>query len=372
MRVKTFRGKNTKAVLDQVKRELGAGAVILSTQSKRENGICFCEVMAAVEHETPGDGAGQSGPGGGASPDSDAREDVMSLKREWGQIKEVLLGLAGDRIDLESLTPLQQQGLRFLEEDGVHRQVVIRLFARLSRDRDCSLLKALSEVVPVRALTPAAFPHKVQAFSGPSGVGKTTQLIRMALAVQKASPKARICLVSADCERGKGRLLLKHYAQLSKMTFREIHGPDDAADVMAALHGFDRVFVDLPAVARGKRLGNVLRELGLAEIPSMDVHLLLSPHYAPAQIDSFLDTYRTAKTVSLIWTKLDEACTFGSIVNAAESCGLPTSALVGGPGLRDAVPLTEAMTLWKLLFKHELPKAAQDAPRQGHATGQAA
>ena len=42
MRVKTFRGKNTKAVLDQVKRELGPEAVILSSQSKRENGVCFC------------------------------------------------------------------------------------------------------------------------------------------------------------------------------------------------------------------------------------------------------------------------------------------------------------------------------------------
>lgn len=358
MRVKTFRGKNTKAVLDQVKRELGPEAVILSSQSKRENGVCFCEVMAAVEQEdTPETASPQGGAEGGYA----GSEEVMSLKREWCQIKDVLLGLAGDRIDLSILPPRQQQGLRFLEEDGVQRDVIIRLFARLSRDKECSLLHALGGLVGVRALTHASFPQKLQAVSGPSGAGKTTQVVRMAMAFQKSRPGSRVCLVNADCDRGQGRIVLKHYCQLSGLTYRELHGMDDVQDLLGSMDKFDRVLIDLPAVPRGGRLADILAQLGLDAIEGLAVHLLLSPHYAQPQISAFLDAYRTRKTVSLIWTKLDEACTFGAIVNAAVASGLPTSALVKGPGLRDALALTDEMALWKLLFKHELPASRTEA-----------
>lgn len=373
MRVKTFRGKSTKAVLDQVKRELGPEAVILSSQSKRENGVCFCEVMAAVEQEEAPASSPASG-AGGETPGQFGSDEVMSFKREWSQIKDVLLGLAGDRIDLSVLSPRQQQGLRFLEEDGVRRDVIIRLFARLSCDAECSLLGALGGLVPVRGLTPNAFPQKLQAVSGPSGVGKTTQLVRMAMAFQKSRPGARVCLVNADCDRGQGRLVLKHYAQLSGLTYRELHGPDDAQDMLGSMDKYDRVLIDLPATPRGGRLAETLAGLGLDGIEGLAVHLLLSPHYAAGQLAAFLDAYRSRKTVSLIWTKLDEACTFGEIVNAAVTSGLPASALVKGPGLRDALALTDEMALWKLLFKHELPTSRADAAqaRPARAKGRAA
>ncbi len=369
MRVKTFRAKSTKAVLEKVKRELGPEAVILSSQTRRENGVCWCEVMAAVEQDDPSAAAAPGENGGGAV----GEEEVMSLKREWRQIKDVLLGLAGDRIDLAVLPARQQQGLRFLEEDGVQREVIIRLFARLTHDRECSLLQALGGLVGVRALTHGSFPQKLQAVSGPSGVGKTTQLVRMAMAFQKSRPGARVCLVNADCDRGQGRLVLKHYAQLSGITYCELHGKDDAQDLLAAMDAFDRVLVDLPSVPRGGRLDGVLAQLGLDGVEGLAVHLLLSPHYAPAQISAFIDAYRTRKTASLIWTKLDEACTFGAIVNAGAATGLPASALVKGPGLRDALALSDEMALWKLLFKHELPASRADAgraapaPRKGRA-----
>ena len=62
--------------------------------------VCFCEVMAAVEQEdTPETASPQGGAEGGYA----GSEEVMSLKREWCQIKDVLLGLAGDRIDLSIL-----------------------------------------------------------------------------------------------------------------------------------------------------------------------------------------------------------------------------------------------------------------------------
>ena len=50
MRVKTFRGENMAAALAMIRQELGKDAVILGTQSVREDGKTLCEVMAALEH----------------------------------------------------------------------------------------------------------------------------------------------------------------------------------------------------------------------------------------------------------------------------------------------------------------------------------
>ncbi|KHK04377.1 hypothetical protein [Desulfovibrio sp. TomC] len=50
MRVKTFRGENMAAALSQIRQELGKEAVILGSQTVREDGRSLCEVMAALEH----------------------------------------------------------------------------------------------------------------------------------------------------------------------------------------------------------------------------------------------------------------------------------------------------------------------------------
>ena len=54
MRVKTFRGTSAAQVMAQIKKELGPDAVILSNQTRRENAMAFVEIMAAVEHDLPG------------------------------------------------------------------------------------------------------------------------------------------------------------------------------------------------------------------------------------------------------------------------------------------------------------------------------
>jgi flagellar biosynthesis protein FlhF len=68
-----------------------------------------------------------------------------------------------------------------------------------------------------------------------------------------------------------------------------------------------------------------------------------------------MDKYKSEQLASVIWTKLDEACTFGSILNLAFAGGLPVSALSYGPGLKNSIsPASEEM-IWRLLFMRRLP-----------------
>jgi len=108
MRVKTFRGGSAKSVLEQVKAELGSEAVILDTQTRRENGRCVCEVTAALEAEGHGEAETDLGLDG-------ARPGGGQWHREWDQIKSHLYALARTKADLTALTPRQRQPLEFHE-----------------------------------------------------------------------------------------------------------------------------------------------------------------------------------------------------------------------------------------------------------------
>jgi len=84
----------------------------------------------------------------------------------------------------------------------------------------------------------------------------------------------------------------------------------------------------------------------------------LSPFFDALQTQAFLQRYKTEGPGSIVWTKLDEAVSFGSIVNVACAAGLPVSALSYGAELKESLaPATEPL-VWRLIFKRQLPGQA--------------
>ncbi|WP_415714878.1 hypothetical protein [Maridesulfovibrio sp.] len=158
------------------------------------------------------------------------------------------------------------------------------------------------------------WPQKFQALAGPHGAGKTSTIIRLALKEKKENPAARICLASADQGQGKGRLVLRHYADLSGLEFRELASREDFARLIGESRKFDRVFIDLPGLSGNAELEGWLSACGMTGPCDLAVHLVLNPYYASAQYTAFLKKFKSNKVKSLIWTKLDEACNYGALV----------------------------------------------------------
>jgi flagellar biosynthesis protein FlhF len=358
MRVKTFRGENPRRVMDQVKAELGPDAVILDTKNRRENGRCVCEITAALEAE------GLTAPAAdGLGLDELAqRPGWGQWHREWDQIKGYLLALARPQMDLDLLAPRQRQPLQFLESEGVAEGALMTLWRRLKEDRQMSALSALGELVRVKPFASRHWAERIHVFSGPAGCGKTSSLLRLALRAKREAEGAKVVVVNADNLQGKGRLLLKHYAELSGLIYTEAATAADMARIAESQRDAHRIFVDLPCLPGDMTLTRHLQLLGLEGRADVAAHLVLSPHFAPAQYAAFLGRYHSPKTASIIWTKLDEACTFGAMVNVAQATGLPASALSFGAGLRDTLVPAERLFMWKLIFKRELPDAAPAGP----------
>jgi len=349
MRVKTFRGTDMQAALAQVKADLGVDAVILSTQTVREDGKTMCEVMAARDEKSspaPGEALGAVGFGNG------------SWQREWFDIKEHLLTLIKPQIDYSRVSPRQRLALEYLDREGVEEDITLGLFRDLAADRNTMILPLLAKRVMVKPLDGANFPQKFQALAGPAGAGKTTAAIKMALAHKKENPGGRICLATAEGKSGKGSMLLRHFAELSGFSFVDLGDISRAAVTGRLCQDFDKAFVLLPPAPKDTTLAEHIEGLGLGGLDSLAVHVVFNPHYSREQLRHFASRYLGPRAASLVWTKCDEACNFGAIINAACKSGLPVSALGYGDGIKNSFTKASPELLWRLVFKHQTPDAA--------------
>jgi len=354
MQMKTFRAATSSAAFEKIKAELGAEAVILSNKTVTENGCKCCEIVAAVDTQQ-------------AKPENkpkshtkdaiveDALQSSVGWQREWGQIKGQIMALMKPQIDLASLSPKQKLAMEYLEREAVDEKVMAHLFCHLRENPDTSIVPILDSMAKTVSFGSKNWSNIFHAFAGPGGAGKTASLVRLALREKKANPKMRICLATADGGRGKGRLILKHYAELSGLAFREIITRDDFRLLQKESSQFDMILIDLPGLSGNTTLEEWTGLYGLSGVENLSIHLVLNPYYSEAQFERFIEKYKSEQLASVIWTKLDEACTFGSILNMAFASGLPVSALSYGSGLKNSIAPANNEMLWRLLFMRKLP-----------------
>ncbi len=353
MQVKTYLGVDTQEILAQIKAEMGPEAVILSSRDFRKDGRRLYEVTAGVDRPLgPFDGA--AGAGRAAPSATTSGAEWEEWRKDWRLIRDHIYALMQPSIQWERLSPRQRVALEFLRREGVDGWVLMELYRHLAAAPGASVLEALERVTPTKPWTAEEWPERLHIMAGPYGGGKTTAALRMALLLRKELGTLKAAFVNADCVRGNGRLVLRHWAELSGFMYLEAADAASMQDALRRTAEADCVFVDLPGVGRGATLAALLGSLGLVGAGGV-VHLALPPHYGGEQTQAFLDRYQTGLRGSVVWTKLDECSGYGSLVNMSAVCGLPVSALSYGPGLRGTlVPAREAL-LWRLVFKKQLP-----------------
>lgn len=340
MQVKTFTGSTSQEILTRIKAEMGTDAVILGNRTYRENGELRYEITAGLERQ-PVESDGQ--PSGWSE-----------WHKEWMQIKDQLSVLMKSAIRLENLTPRQRVALEYLQREGVSDAVAVDLYKRLMIDPGVSILECLCNMVPVKGWGTQEWSQQLHFFVGPFGSGKTTTALRFALYLRRKDPSFKVAFINCDCLRGNGRLTLRHWAELSNFAYVEAADRQAMDFALASAREADYIFVDVPGLPRGQNLSQWFASMGLDQRDAAR-HLMLSPFCEALQTKDFLQRYQGEGPASIVWTKLDEAVSFGSIVNVTSTANLPVSALSYGSELKASLsPATEPL-IWRLIFKRQLP-----------------
>lgn len=194
--------------------------------------------------------------------------------------------------------------------------------------------------------------RKVVALVGPTGVGKTTTIAKLA-ANFKLRAGLKVGLVTVDTFRIAAVEQLRTYAEIIEIPLKVVTGPRDMPRVLGELADVDLVLIDTAGRSPADELQ--LQELKslLAEGPVDEVHLVLS---LAASTKSLLNTARqfsNVRTNSLILTKLDESPGLGQLLAALPEMPIPISYLTTGQNVPDDIEPAVAARLARLALGFE-------------------
>ena len=190
-------------------------------------------------------------------------------------------------------------------------------------------------------ITPGENGPKVVFFVGPTGVGKTTTIAKVASKFSVEQHK-KVALLTADTYRIAAAEQLRTYANILEVPFRVIYSVEEMTTALRDLRGFDYILID---TAGHSHHNQVQKDNMNAFIHSLDgmvekeVHLVLSATTKYRDLLSIADTYTGMTEYKIIFTKLDETTTLGNLLNLKLYTGASLSYVTCGQNVPDDIEI---------------------------------
>ncbi len=379
MRVKKFRNTNLPAVLESVKREMGPGAIILQTKKVRGSGLTgligrkwLVEVTAAIDEQAsearliPSIAVKSSTTGGRVpvldlqpalaerrapaftdAPISGGQTSAMETERVVGELQGLrdVLGCLWREMRERAKTAQTEVALYPEPIESLFRHLLMQeIEPALARHvADAILDEGVVEpnMTEARAISILARltgsgkavtlgrGRRVVALVGPTGVGKTTTIAKLAARFALVE-KRRVALITVDTYRVGAVGQLQSYADTAGIPLAVAANP---VELRQALEGFiDRDLVLIDTAGRSHRdelRMSELKEIIEAAAPN-EVHLTLSAGSRYADAMEIMDRYAPLGFQRVIFTKLDETPRHGVIINLAVAAQRPLSYITTG------------------------------------------
>ena len=178
-------------------------------------------------------------------------------------------------------------------------------------------------------------------FIGPTGVGKTTTLAKIA-AGHSLEKNLKVGLITADTYRIAAVEQLKTYAEILGLPISVIYTPKEMKSAIEAYQDKDLVLIDTAGRSyRNKTQFEELKEL-VTESQADEVFLVLSSTSSIQNNKEIIDNYRFLDEFKLIFTKTDESPTLGMLLNARMMTGKALSYVTIGQSVPDDIEVASA------------------------------
>jgi flagellar biosynthesis protein FlhF len=396
MTLKTYEAPTMGEVLAEVKRDLGRDAVILHMRRSRKGGLWglwgqnVWEVTASGSVNVPRriargsyvpepraeEGVATGGPAGktpvlapaagedetpGEHPPAETPRVLTGQVANIHRMVEVLLARTATEGGQESAIPAElQEFQRHLVAQNVREQTVSEFLRQLCMDLtgqqlgDRKLVReALRKMVASRIRTagdeveggPARSGRaRLIALIGPTGVGKTTTIAKLA-ANYKLRGKKKVGLITIDTYRIAAVDQLRTYADIIEVPLKAVLTTGELHEAVRAMRDLDVVLIDTAGRSQNNRLRlNQLRSFLNAVRPE-EVHLVVSATGNQTCTRRVLDCFLPLGANRLIVSKLDEAGTFGVFLNVSSAAGRPISYVTTGQDVPDDICPADADAL---------------------------
>jgi len=376
MNIKTFRAKSVQQALDMVRRQLGPEATVLHTRELnpglmrrllrgREYEIAASlEVRAPVRMATVADDSVET-PVTESYHETNYRDRYRNdfrLQRE-GQFAE-LHELSEKLRERSSQSPIRRlpealfQAYTDLIESEIEESIAQELLEQLRtglgsadplavRAELMSLIERELQVTGPLEVSPGA--GRVVALVGPTGVGKTTTIAKLAANYRLRENKS-VGLITVDTYRIAAVEQLRTYADIIDLPMEVVSTPREMREAVLRMRNLDLVLMD--TAGRSPRDEVRIQELKsiLAEADPDEVHLVLSAVGSARSLSTTAERFASVGTTAMIVTKLDEANGLGNLLSVTRGCKLPISYLTDGQNVPDDIQVAQSRALAQLIL----------------------
>lgn len=359
MQIRTFRAPSISKALDQVRKELGPDAIILGNKQ-----IALSPEESIVEVRAAADPGGRDG----AAADLGTRhsERDMQIQDDIREIKGFLSLLISSKDQLPKLRaeePLAEVFYSLLTR-GIEEKQVLLLLGRVLDSSDHQrldkkdIIEGVSQLLlerlrfsrPFQSLQPTGRTAHTYAFLGPTGVGKTTTLAKVA-AYLRIKRRLDVGVISIDTYRIGAVDQLQTYANILDVPFLVAQDRDAFRRAREKLSGCDVVLVD----TTGK---NFLHRKYVEDLFSVfedqqgiEHFLVLSATAKDEDLRQTIIHFRGFALQSLIFTKIDETLHHGGVINQALRFPYSLSYFGTGQRVPEDIELATPRRLLSFLFQ---------------------
>lgn len=366
MKVKSYFVSTVAAALAQARQELGPEAVLLETRKAPPEAAHLGDYEVVF---------GRPAANGAAKPPETGPEaaGIQRLMREVGQLRSQLerMGAAVARSTLlsggpatcgdETARALARLGQAEVEPE-LALEVVEAAQARCRAGESESLEAALARELESRCRVDSRLGRRAEgprivALVGPSGAGKTTTLVK--LAVREGLERRRpVQLLSMDNYRVAGAEQLRHYATILGVAFQALETTQALSQALRECRRKDLILIDTPGYGAGEageadELAEFLTGQG-----EVDCHLVLTASMRSADLGRVAEWFERFQPHKLLFTRLEETETYGPLWNLAVRLGKPLSFLCAGQRIPEDLEPATPQRILELLWRGQPGRAS--------------
>lgn len=404
MRVKRFVASNIQEAMAKVKLEFGNDAVILHTRRFKEGGFLgffskeYIEVTAAVDeriqtqpanapsvinnirHETLSSRAIQSNKVQLNKPNVEDEIDVepMGFKFDAGANPELNLAINEMRQMMEqmksnlevvrspqSLPKLGQIFYNHLEnqelDSKISQRIVKKIIQQININPNITVEEAKAMILlelekglkkPKPILNSKSSQCQMIALVGPTGVGKTTTIAKLAANFSVLNEK-KIAFITIDTYRIAAVEQLKAVGDIIGVPVNVIFTPSSLKEKITELKtsGCDYIFIDTAGRSHKSAMHMAELKAFMEIIDPEDIFLVLSSTTKYRDMTAIIQQYSSLDIKKLIFTKLDETSTYGPIFNIINKNKKILSYITTGQNIPDDIEIANPQKIAKMIVE---------------------
>ena len=375
----------------KIKSELGIDAVILNTRKIKTGGFFrffkkpLLEVVAAIDEpvvssrveppkrefvlEKTREPKVEQVVEAGKEPEivmpiESAKENVQNV--ELQELKQMVTNLIKKVENIEHQTPQTVQTpedkyIAFLNaldiQDSISKKIleIVQRQINIDEKNHDTILNAMKVITreylgDIKTIdTDILNKPNIYMFLGPTGVGKTTTLAKIAARLSLVENK-KIGLITADTYRIAAVEQLKTYSEILGIPLEVIYEASELQDAIERFKDKDYILIDTAGRShKSKELKSDYDEL-VRYLKDVKIYLVMSMTTSFKDLKSIIDSYGFLKEYRLLFTKLDEATSYGNILNLKVLTGKPLSYFTIGQSVPDDIEVADKERIIQYIF----------------------